>query len=162
MIVITKKTKVLLIASLLVLSLGLQVTNAKQTPETNEDAFRLVRDTVNAVVVILSDKTLEESEKQQQVFELIPKRINFESMSRRILATNWDKASDKQKQEFQDLFHEILLNTYWQRIKHYENERVDYITGSVDRDNYATVDTIIVTETVEIPISYRMERIDGL
>lgn len=151
----------LLTALLLVLSLGLQAQDMKQKQETSEDAFRLVRNTVNDVLKILSDRKINETEQRDKVYNIISERINFQSMSRRILATNWKKTSDKQKHEFQRLFREILLETYWTRIRRYTDERVEYITGAVDKDNYATVDTIIVTESVEIPISYRMERIDG-
>ncbi|MCZ6526077.1 MAG: ABC transporter substrate-binding protein [Gammaproteobacteria bacterium] len=151
----------LLTALLLVLSLGLQAQDMKQKQETSEDAFRLVRNTVNDVLKILSDRKISETEQRDKVYNIISERINFQSMSRRIMATNWKKTSEKQKQEFQYLFREILLESYWTRIRRYTDERVEYITGAVDKDNYATVDTIIVTESVEIPISYRMERIDG-
>ena len=151
----------LLTALLLFLPLGLQAQDMKQKQETSEDAFRLVRDTVNDVLKILSDREINETDQREKVYDIISERINFQSMSRRILATNWKKTSDKQKQEFQRLFREILLETYWVRIRHYTDERVEYITGVIDKEGYATVDTIIVTDTVEIPISYRMERIDG-
>ncbi len=52
------------------------------------------------------------------------------------------------------------METCWLRIKLYTDERVKYITGAIDKDGYATVDTIIVTDTVEIPISYKMELIE--
>ena len=82
-------------------------------------------------------------------------------MSRRILAINWKKSTDAQKQEFEKLFREILLNTYWQRIKNYDNEKVEYITGMIEGNRIATVDTVIISDKLEIPITYRMELIDG-
>ena len=38
---------------------------------------------------------------------------------------------------------------------------MEYITVMMEGDALATVDTVIVTDRVEIPISYRMERVDG-
>lgn len=81
-------------------------------------------------------------------------------MSRRILAINWNKSSDEQKKRFEELFKQVLLNTYWQRIKNYNNEKVEYITGMIEGNRFATVDTVIISDKIEIPITYRMERIE--
>ena len=93
-------------------------------------------------------------------FELVKDRINFKEMSRRILATNWNIADEKQRKEFILLFEKILLNTYWERIRRFAGERVEYVSVSSDNEDYATVDTIIVKDKtdIEIPISYRMKR----
>ena len=121
----------------------------------------IVQNTVNQVLNILTDDDLTEIEKKSRSYELVSQQINFVGMSRRVLAINWNKASDEQKQKFEDLFKQILLNTYWQRIKNYNGEKVEYITGMIEGNRFATVDTVIVSDKIEIPITYRMELIDG-
>ncbi len=121
----------------------------------------IVQDTVNKVLDILTNNELSEEEKKNQSYDIVGKQINFAGMSRRILAINWKKSTDQQKQEFENLFREILLNTYWQRIKNYDNEKVEYITGMIEGNRFATVDTVIISDKLEIPITYRMELIDG-
>ena len=121
----------------------------------------IVQNTVNQVLNILTDDDLTIIEKKGRTYELVSQQINFPGMSRRVLAINWSKSSDKQKQEFEDLFKQILLNTYWQRIKNYNGEKVEYITGMIEGNRFATVDTVIVSDKIEIPITYRMELIDG-
>lgn len=120
----------------------------------------IVQDTVNQVLGILTDDELTEVEKKTSAYKLVSQQINFAGMSRRILAINWNKSSDNQKQEFEDLFRQILLNTYWQRIKNYDGEKVEYITGMIDGNRFATVDTVVVSDKIEIPITYRMELVD--
>jgi phospholipid transport system substrate-binding protein len=122
----------------------------------------IVQATVNQVLAILTDDDLSENDKKAKAYDLVSQEINFPGMSRRILAINWNKASDEQKQKFEDLFKQILLNTYWQRIKNYNGEKVEYITGVIEGNRFATVDTIIVSDKIEIPITYRMELIDGI
>ncbi len=121
----------------------------------------IVQHTVNQVLEILVDKDLSQAEKKARAYDVVAEQINFTGMSRRVLAINWKKASDRQKQKFESLFRDILLNTYWQRIKNYDNEKVEYITGMIEGNRFASVDTVIVSDQIEIPITYRMEFVDG-
>ena len=125
-----------------------------------EDPGKVVKETVERVLTVLKDKNLDEEKKRSIVFKLAEDRINFKDMSRRILATNWNNASEDQKERFEKLFQEILLNTYWIRMSQYTGERVEYISVSEVKDGYAIVDTIIIRDgsDVQIPISYRMKR----
>jgi phospholipid transport system substrate-binding protein len=131
---------------------------AAQEPE---DPGRIVQNTVNQVLAVLADADLPETERRAKVYALAATRIDFGGISRRILATHWIDATAKQRQRFEELFREILLGSYWARLRHYRNERVEYITLMMEGDALATVDTVIVTDRVEIPISYRMERVNG-
>jgi phospholipid transport system substrate-binding protein len=129
--------------------------------QANEESpGKIVKQTIDQVLSVLNDKNLNEDKQKELVFKRIKERINFKEMSRRILATNWNVADEKQKKEFIFLFEQILLNTYWTRIKQYTGERVDYVSVSSDNEGYATVDTIIVKDkaNISIPISYRMKR----
>ena len=125
-----------------------------------EDPGKIVKQTVEQVLNILRDDKLDEKQKKEKISDIAKQRINFKDMSRRILAVNWRKASEEQRTEFTLLFQEILLNTYWIRMRQYAGERVEYIAVSKAEDVYSTVDTIIVRDQdrVEIPLSYRMRR----
>ena len=126
-----------------------------------EDPGRIVRDTINRVLAVLADPALPEADKRARVYALAADRIDFTGISRRVLATHWIGATPEQRQRFEALFREILLGSYWTRLRHYRNERVEYITVMKEGDALATVDTVILTDRAEIPISYRMERVDG-
>ena len=129
--------------------------------QANEESpGKIVKKTVEQVLSILNDKNINEEQRRDIVFQVVKERINFKEMSRRILATNWKVADDQQKKEFMALFEQILVNTYWQRIKQYSGERVEYVSVSSDNEGYATVDTVIVkgSSDISIPISYRMKR----
>ncbi len=125
------------------------------------DPGKSVQQTVNNVLLVLGDNELSSKEKREQTYKIIENEINFPGMSRRILALSWKSANDEQKARFTVLFKQILLNTYWERIKNFSGQRVEYITGMTEGDNFATIDTVIVSDKVEIPITYRMEVIDG-
>jgi phospholipid transport system substrate-binding protein len=126
----------------------------------DESPGKIVKQTVDQVLLVLQDSSLDEKKKKQLISDLIKDRINFKDMARRVLATNWKSATEEQQAEFTILFEQILINTYWIRMNQYSGERVEYITVTSDREGYATVDTIIVKDKsdIDIPISYRMKR----
>lgn len=136
------------------------LASANVLAEADSKPGSIVQDTVNQVLEILTDTDLSEAEKKDRAYTIVAKQINFTGMSRRILAINWNKSSDEQKKRFEELFKQVLLNTYWQRIKNYNNEKVEYITGMIEGNRFATVDTVIISDKIEIPITYRMERIE--
>ena len=148
----------LLISSLLLASVCIQSVAAGE-PQIKPGI--IVQETVNKVLEILGDEQMPEAEKKTRAYEIVGKQINFAGMSRRILAINWKKSSETQRAEFEKLFRQMLLNTYWQRIKNYDDEKVEYITGMIEGNRFATVDTVIVSDKIEIPITYRMELVDG-
>lgn len=145
--------------NILFISLLLCLTSVSLQAE-EESPARIVKQTVDKVLSVLKNKNLDEENQKEIIFELVKDRINFKEMSRRILATNWNIADDNQREEFMSLFEQILLNTYWERIRRFAGERVEYVSTSSDNEGYATVDTIIVKDKtdIEIPISYRMKR----
>jgi len=114
-----------------------------------------VRETVDAVITTLK-KDLDEERKRDEVFRLISDNFDFKVMAKRILATNWHKASDEQRRRFIDLFTRLLTRTYWSRIRDYRDEQVEYRGERIKRERYARVDTEIVTADKRIPITYRL------
>ena len=120
----------------------------------------IVKDTVSQVLEILEDEKISESARKEMIYNIVGGQINFSGMSRRILAINWKKATEEQKQQFESLFKAILLNTYWERIHNYNGEKVEYVTGMIEGNRFATVDTVIISDEIQIPITYRMELVD--
>jgi len=125
---------------------------------------RIVKKTIDRVLTVLDDESLNKEQKRRFVYQTVSKQIDFKSMAQRILATNWDRVDNQQKAEFVFLFEKILLNDYWTRMNNYSGERVEYYAVSIEREKYATVDTVIIRDgsDVEIPITYRMELKEGV
>lgn len=134
--------------------------SAEQT-EPARAPNEVVKETIGAVMGVLSDERLSPGEKRVRVMELASLNIDFEGMSQRILAARWSAASPQQQRRFIELFRRFLLNTFWVRIRKYSDERVVYFTASLDGGRFATVDTVIISDQVEIPITYRLERHGG-
>ena len=114
-----------------------------------------VESAVNSILAILQDGTLTREARWEQIGYIIRQRFDVEAMSQSILATNWKKATPEEKRDFVEFFSQYLENTYRQKIEGYSNEQVRFLTEKVNGER-ATVETSIVTETVEIPVVYKM------
>ena len=84
----------------------------------------------------------------------------MESMARRTLGSYWDDATEEQRQQFSDLFVQVLEGTYLNRIGDYSDGTVKFLKQRV-KGNKAIVDTQILTDDLEIPVQYKMIYSDG-
>ncbi|MGR9088946.1 MAG: MlaC/ttg2D family ABC transporter substrate-binding protein [Gammaproteobacteria bacterium] len=129
--------------------------------EANERPIVIVKDTIGRILQTLNDPQFTEDERRDRVAAIASERINYYEMGRRILAVNWSKTEPADQRRFVELFRQVLTNAYWSRIKKYRNEEVVYFTSNSDGVNFATVDTVIQSDTVEIPVTYRLKHTDG-
>jgi len=82
-------------------------------------------------------------------------------MSRRVLATNWNKANAAQQLHFTALFTDILVNTYWRHLPHYESQTVEIVEQRVRNENSARAMTLIASQGKTIPVDYSLKLRDG-
>ena len=119
-----------------------------------------VEQMVDSILGVLQQTELSAAEKKAQVSGRVQEYLNVPSMSRRTLGTHWDEATAEQRQSFSDLFVRILEGTYLSRIGDYSGGTVEYQKQRV-KDNKAIVDTVIVSNELEIPVQYKMIYADG-
>ena len=118
-----------------------------------------VESAVNSILDILQDGSLTRESRWEQIGFIIKRRFDIEAMSQSILATNWKKATPEEKRDFIEFFSQYLENAYRQKIEGYSNEQVRFLGEKISGER-ATVDTSIVTDSVEIPVIYKM-RLNG-
>lgn len=142
------KTHLQKLLGLLMLSVALPLWAASDPTEQ-------IRETVDSILAVLQNSQFSAIEKREQVESLVLKRFDFKVMSKYTLATNWKKATAQQQEQFQELFAQLLRNTYLNRIDAYSNEKVIYQRQRI-KNNKAEVDTLVVSGNSEIPIRYRL------
>lgn len=143
------------------LLLGLLIIAAAAPAEEKNTPLDVVRSTVDRVIVVLADKSVDDAARKRQVRGIIKEHFDFTAMSVRVLATNWRKASRDQRARFTALFRELLTNTYWQKLSGYSDEKVVYTGERRRSDKLATVSTVIETATADIPVDYMLYAKDG-
>jgi len=118
-----------------------------------------VKGTIDEVLKILADKELKQptkaDERRQRLEKAVGERFDYPEMSRRSLGAPWNQLSDKDKQEFVDLFRTLLTNTYADRVETYSGEGVQYLNERTEKE-YAEVRTKVLSGKTEIPMDYRL------
>jgi phospholipid transport system substrate-binding protein len=135
-------------------TLSLPVVAASPTPKEQ------VKMTVNAVLELLRDKSLDRQTRRSKIRAVINERFDYRAMSQRTLATQWRKVSDKERDRFVDLFSKLLEWTYVGRIEAYTNETVEF-SKEIIKGHRAQVNTFIVTASADIPVNYRLLKKDN-
>ena len=140
----------------LCLTMILGVVLTLPNPVTAETSpTETIRTSVNDILTLLKNDQLDKETRRDRMRAVIDARFDFRAMSQRTLAVNWKKASDEEQQQFVDLFTQLIQNSYVGKIEAYTNETVEYPTEKV-KGRKAVVDTLIITSSKEIPISYRV------
>ncbi len=119
-----------------------------------------VKDSVGRVITILKDKSIDRETSWRQIADVIDDGFDFRSMSQSVLATNWKKATPEERARFTEFFSQYIEETYRSRIQAYTNEEIIY-KDEVVRGKRAVVETIIKTDSTEIPVNYKLKNNDG-
>jgi phospholipid transport system substrate-binding protein len=119
-----------------------------------------VRGSIDRVLQILSDPELKKEaktgERRAAIRTVASEIFDFTEISQRSLARYWAPRSPAERQEFVQLFGDLLEHSYITKIEAYSGEKIQY-AGEVTDGDQAVVKTRIVTKQgLEIPVDYRM------
>jgi phospholipid transport system substrate-binding protein len=119
-----------------------------------------VRTNVNKVLDILRDPALKapstKETKKAKLRMVYDRMFDKTELSKRALAKNWNSFNNAQREEFIQLFRQVLEKAYMDKILDYANEKVVFDKESMISGNQAEVQTRIVSSSKTIPIAYRL------
>jgi phospholipid transport system substrate-binding protein len=119
-----------------------------------------VQDSIDRVIAILKDESLDREAKWQQIAAVINEGFDFRSMSQSVLATHWQRATDEERRRFTEFFSQYIEETYRAKIEAYTDEQIQYKDESI-RGDRAVVETFIVTGSNKIPVNFKLKNNDG-
>lgn len=119
-----------------------------------------VKDSIDRVVSILKNKSLDRETRWQQIAAVIDDGFDFQSMSQSVLSTHWKEATPEERQRFTEFFSQYIEETYRSKIEAYTDEEIRY-GSEVIRGDRAVVETIIVTKSTEIPVNFKLKNNEG-
>jgi phospholipid transport system substrate-binding protein len=145
----------------MIMTVGLSLAFAPVVSSAESSALDAVRTSVEAILDILKKgDALDKDSRRSAMETIIDKRFDFRAMSQRTLATNWKKATDAEKQEFTDLFKQLIQSSYVGKLEAYTNETVEYVAEKA-KGRKAVVETLIKTASADIPLNYKLYSKDG-
>ena len=110
-----------------VLAAGILVAPVAQAAASKE-AETFISNLANEALKDLSDK-LPEQELEKRFKTMLDKNFDLARISRFVLGRYWSSASDKEKQDFNNLFEAYVVRAYSVRFSEYSGETVK-VTGS--------------------------------
>ena len=121
-----------------------------------------VEDNAQKVLTILNSSATED-EKIKQLELLAGTTIDFETVSRLVLAKSWKEFSPDQRVAFQQEFKKALSVTYGRRIGQYGREKIVVVGERPEQLGDVTVQSKIVGGQVsgELKVDYRLRQKDG-
>ena len=122
-----------------------------------------VRQTVDTVLTIVNNKALQPQERRTQIRQAVLQRFGFEEMAQRSMGQHWRTLTPQQRQEFVELFTDLLERSYMARIENYKAgpQGVRYPKEDIDGDR-AVVHTEILNERdLSVMVDYNLLHKDG-
>ena len=119
-----------------------------------------VRQYTDQVRKILDDPALRSTDKRAAVRKVAVEIFDVNETARRALGPHWQARSAGERNEFVQLFADLLERTYISKIDLYRGERLYYTSEAVD-GGFATVRAKVITNKgLEVPVEARMLKRD--
>jgi phospholipid transport system substrate-binding protein len=117
---------------------------------------------MDRVLKVLDDPELRKETKKRErrtaVRKLANEFFDFAETAQRSLGRHWSARTPAEREEFVQLFTDLLEFSYISKIELYGGEKIAFAGDSIDGDQ-ATVRTKIITKQgSEVPVDYRMHR----
>jgi len=119
-----------------------------------------VKTMADAVIHVLKDDGLTKAAKRHRVEDIVYGAVDFDTLSRLVMARNWPRLTPAQQAEFLQEFREHLSATYGRRVDSYSNETVDVTGEREEARGDHTVKTAIRRGggSADILVDYRLRK----
>jgi phospholipid transport system substrate-binding protein len=115
-----------------------------------------VRQYTDQVQKILEDPALRSADKRAAVRKVAIEIFDVNETAKRALGRHWQTRNPTERDEFVQLFADLLERTYISKIDLYGGERLKYTSEAIDGE-FATVRAKVVTaKGTEVPVEARM------
>jgi len=123
-----------------------------------------VKNTITDVLSILGNEALRQpgrsEERRQQIGQVIRHRVNVRQMAQRALGSPWIRLDDMGRQEFVNLFVELIRDTVANKIDQYYDDQVFYLVEQ-RVGSFAQVRTNLIGPKVDTSLDFRLENQGG-
>jgi phospholipid transport system substrate-binding protein len=119
-----------------------------------------LRGAVERAIKILEEPSLKGGSKTAERRDALRKVANdifdWTEIGRRALGPHWRPRTDKEREEFIQLFGDLLERAYMSKIELYGGEKIAYTGERVEGDVASVTSRLVTKSGTEIPIDYRM------
>lgn len=117
---------------------------------------------IDQVLKVLDDPELKEPAKRQerrQAIRLVANNLlDYEEITKRSLGRHWQTRTAAERDEFVQVFGDLLERAYIGRIETFNGEKIAILGDAIDGDQAVVRTKIVTKQGTEIPVDYRMLR----
>lgn len=124
------------------------------TPDPTEQ-FRPFLEKVTKTLADPGLKAIPKKDQSQRIINVVREHFDFREMSKRVIGQQWRSLSEKEQEEFEALFTQLLQYAYVGKIDEYSGQQVQFTQQRIKGER-AEVQTLLVDKDKSIPISYIM------
>ncbi len=106
---------------------GLAAPGVRAATESEAGARAVIAETIDEVLAVLRDKSKPTEDRIRSIEQIAYRRFDLYVMSRLVLARNWKRFSDEQKEQYVEEFKQYLTNSYGNRIERYDQQEVEIV-----------------------------------
>ena len=124
---------------------------------------KFVSNFADNAISILSNESLNASQKNIQFTELVMSSIDMNLISKFVLSKYWKLATDDQKKEYLAAFKQYFISSYANKLDQYSGEKVIIVSSNAAK-KFVIVKSNIVrdgTDTLKIELDWRLLTRDG-
>ena len=124
---------------------------------------KFVSNFADNAISILSNESLNASQKNIQFTELVMSSIDMNLISKFVLSKYWKLASDDQKKAYLVAFKQYFISSYANKLDQYSGEKVVIVSSNAAK-KFVIVKSNIVrdgTDTLKIELDWRLLTRDG-
>jgi len=119
-----------------------------------------VRDYTDAVVRVLEDPALKtddrRAERRAAVRKIAIDIFDVQETARRALGRHWQQRTPQEREEFVQLFADLLERTYIDKIDLFGGERLKFTEEKVDGEHAVVRAKVVTKQGTEVPVEARM------
>src|SRR3989475_2208350 len=115
-----------------------------------------LREYSDQVTKVLDDPALKPRDRREAVRKIAKEIFDVAETAKRALARHWGARTPEEREEFTQLFADLLESTYIMRIDQYGGERIRYVSETVDGDNAIVRAKVVTKKGTEVPVESRL------
>ena len=124
-----------------------------------------VKGHADKVLEVLRDPSLKpesaKKAKKDKIRAIAQKMFDFNELSKRTLAQNWNKLTPEQQKEFVLLYESLLEDAYASKILSFSDEKIVFSKDVPLTEKTAEVQSVVMRKNGDVPICYRVMLKDG-
>ena len=117
-----------------------------------------VKEYTDAVVKALEDHSLKTVDRRAAVRKLAVEAFDVQETARRALGPHWQQRSPAEREEFVQLFADLLERTYIAKIDLYGGERLKFTDEKIDGDVATVRGKVTTKQGTDVPVEARMHK----